>query len=185
MAPWSDASGDAGGQRSASLRERSAIDSAHLAEFATESTLSKLRRLGLYTKALLPDVVHQTNKAESVVEYACATANVQTYSVGGEIEVIPNTFKEALTLSAKAYWKAASDKEVASLKKNKYTPSCRQPPFQPVTRSWALVGCTRSRLKNPARGESSCSNGDKYQASTAEARLLRSAGFRASVWCWR
>ena len=51
--------------------------------------------------------------------------------------------------------------------------------------SSALVGCTRSRLTNPTRGESSCSDGDKYQASTAEARLLRSAGFRASVWCWR
>ena len=32
--------------------------------------------------------------------------------------VIPNTFKEAMTLPAKAHWKAASDKEVASLKKN-------------------------------------------------------------------
>ena len=34
------------------------------------------------------------------------------------MEVIPNTFKEAMTLPAKAHWKAASDKEVASLKKN-------------------------------------------------------------------
>ena len=51
------------------LRERSADDSAHLAEIANDSTLSELRRLGLYTKALLPDVVRKTNKAESVVEY--------------------------------------------------------------------------------------------------------------------
>ena len=64
------------GNAARSLRERSANDSAHLAEIATDSTLSELRRLGLYTKALLPDVVHQTNKAESVVEYACATTNV-------------------------------------------------------------------------------------------------------------
>ena len=105
------------GNAARSLRERRANDSAHLAEIATD-TLSELRRLGLYTKALLPDVVHQTNKAESVVEYACATTNVQRYSMGEKMEVIPNTFKEAMTLPAKAHWKAASDKEVASLKKN-------------------------------------------------------------------
>ena len=106
------------GNAARSLRECSANDSAHLAEIATDSTLSELRRLGLCTKALLPDVVHQTNKAESVVEYACATTNVQRYLVGEEMEVIPNTFKETMTLPLKAHWKAASDKEVASLKKN-------------------------------------------------------------------
>ena len=106
------------GNAARSLRERRANDSAHLAEITTDGTLSEVRRRGLYTKVLLPDVVHQTNKAESVVEYACATTNVQRYSVGEKMEVIPNTFKEAMTLPAKAHWKAASDKEVASLKKN-------------------------------------------------------------------
>ena len=106
------------GNAARSLRERRANDSAHLAEITTDSTLSDLRRLGLYTKALFPDVVHQTNKAETVVEYACATTNVQRYSVGEKMEVIPNTFKEAMTFPAKAHWKAASDKEVANLKKN-------------------------------------------------------------------
>ena len=106
------------GNAARSLRERSANDSARLAEIATGSTLSELRRLGLYTKELLPDVVHQTNKAESVVEYACATTNVQRHSVGEKMEVIPNTFKEAMTLPTKAHWKVASDEEVASLKKN-------------------------------------------------------------------
>ena len=76
------------------LRERTANDSAHLAEITTDGTLSELRRLGLYTKALLPDVVHQTHKAESVVEYACATTNVQRYSVWEKMEVIPNTLKK-------------------------------------------------------------------------------------------
>ena len=90
------------GNAARSLRERRANDSAHLGEIATDSTLSEL----------------QTNKAESVVEYACATTNVQRYSVGEKMEVIPNTFKEAMTLLAKVHWKAASDKEVASLKKN-------------------------------------------------------------------
>ena len=106
------------GNAARSLRERSANDSAHLAEIAIDSTLSELRRLGLYTRAFLPDVVHQTNKAESVVEYACATTKVQRYSVGEKMEVIPNAFKEAMTLPAEEHWKAASDKEVASLKKN-------------------------------------------------------------------
>ena len=84
------------GNAARSLRERSANDSAHLAEIATDSTLSELRRLGLYTKALLPNVVHQTNKAESVVEYACATTNVQRYSVGEKMEVIPNSYSKHL-----------------------------------------------------------------------------------------
>ena len=84
------------GSAARSLRERSANDSAHLVEIATDSTLSELRRLGLYTKALLPDVVHQTNKAESVEECACATTNVQRYSVGEKMEIIPNTLKEVL-----------------------------------------------------------------------------------------
>ena len=106
------------GNTARSLRERSGNDSAHLAEIATDSTLFELRRLGLYTKALLPDAVHQRNKAESVVEYVCATTNVQRYSVGEKMEVIPNPFKEAITLPAKEHWKATSDKGVASLKKN-------------------------------------------------------------------
>ena len=105
------------GNAARSLRERRAKDSVHLAVIATDGTLSELRRLGLYTEALLPDVVHQTNKAESVVEYAWATTNVQRYSVGEKMEVISNTSKEAMTLPAKAHRKATSDKEVASLKK--------------------------------------------------------------------
>ena len=46
------------GNAARSLRERRANDSAQLEEIATDSTLSELRRLGLYTKAMLPDVVH-------------------------------------------------------------------------------------------------------------------------------
>ena len=106
------------GNAARSLKDRRVNDSAHHAEIATDSTLSKLRRLGLYTKALLPDVVDQTNKAESVVEYACATTTVQSYSVGEKMEVIPNIFKKDMTLPAKAHWKTAPDKEVASLKTN-------------------------------------------------------------------
>ena len=118
------------------------------------------------------------------MEYACATTNVQTYSVGERMEVIPNIFKEAMILPAKAHWKVTSDKEVASLKKNNaYT----LVPATAVPAGHKIVGSrwVHKVKAAPTRGESSCSDGDKYQASTAEARLLRSAGFRASVWCWR
>ena len=173
------------GNVAGSLRDRSTNYSAHLAEIATDSTRSELRRLELFTKALRPGVVHQTDNAESVVEYACATTNFLRYSVGKKIEIISKSYIEAMTQPAKAPWKVASDKEVVRLKITTYTPSCRQPLFQPTTRSSALVGCTRSRLINPTKGASLCSDGDKYQVSTAEARLLRSAGFKAFVWCWR
>ena len=110
------------GDAARSLRARSANDSAHLAEIAIDNTLFELRRLRLHTKALLPDVVHETNKAESVVKYACSTTNFQSYLVGEKTEVIPNTLKEVMTLPDKAHWKAASDKKIASLKnKNVYT----------------------------------------------------------------
>ena len=113
------------GNAAHSLRECSGNNSAHLAEITTNSTLSELRRLELYTKALLPHVMHQMNNVESVVEHACATTNVQRYSVGEKMGVIIITLKEAMTLPAKEHRKVASDKEVASLKKIYiYTPSC-------------------------------------------------------------
>ena len=74
------------GNAARSLRARSANDPAHLEEIATDNTLSELRRLGLHTKALLQDVVHQTSKAKSVVEYACFTTNFQSYLEGEKTE---------------------------------------------------------------------------------------------------
>ena len=65
------------------IRERSDNDSAHRVEIVTNSTLSQHRRLVLYTKASLTDIAHQAHEVEWVVEYACATTNVQTYSFGG------------------------------------------------------------------------------------------------------
>ena len=173
------------GNAGRSLRERRANDSAHLAEIATDGTLFELRRLGLYTKALLPDVVHQTDKAESVVEYACASTNVQRHSVGEKMEVIPNIFKEVMALPAKAHWKAASDKEVASLKKNNvYT----LVPATAVPAGHMIVGSRwmyKVKADKSYKGRVVVLGWGQVPASTAEARLLRSAGFRASVWCWR
>ena len=39
-------------------------------------------------------------------------------SAGGETEVIPNTFKEAITLPDNVHLKLVSDKEIAKLEKN-------------------------------------------------------------------
>ena len=73
------------GNAARSLRERSSNDSAHLADIATDSTLSELRRLRLYTKDLLPDVVHQTNKTELVVDgmYLCHDQHSKVFGGGG------------------------------------------------------------------------------------------------------
>ena len=101
-----------------SFRKCSANDSANLVEIATDSMLSELLRPGLYAKAFLTDVAHQKHEAESVVEYPFAMPNVQRYSVGEETESVQNTSKGVTTLPAKAYWNAASDEMVASLKKN-------------------------------------------------------------------
>ena len=52
------------------------------------------------------------------MEYAYAATKVQSRSVGEELEIIPNTFKQVMTQLVKLEWKAISDKEVASLNKN-------------------------------------------------------------------
>ena len=81
-------------------------------EIATDSTLSHLQRLGLYTEAFLTDIVHQTNEAESVVEYACAATNDQMYSVGEETEIVPNTFEEATITGSRWVYKINAEKSI-------------------------------------------------------------------------
>ena len=113
-------------------------NSSHLATIVNRSALSDFRGLGLYTKNYFPDVAHEMYRAESVVKYAYAATNIQIRSERGKSEIFPNTFKEAMTLPAKAQWKAASDKEVASLKRNNvYTllPATSVPTGHKVIRS--------------------------------------------------
>ena len=64
------------GNAARSLRERSANGSAHLVKITTDSMMSELWRPGLYIEAFLPDVVHQTHEAGSVVKYPYAVNNV-------------------------------------------------------------------------------------------------------------
>ena len=87
--------GTRAGNATQSTKERNDNDRTRLVEISTDSTLSQLRRLGLYTEAFFTDIAHQTDEAESVVEYACAATNGQMYSVGEETQVVPNTFEEA------------------------------------------------------------------------------------------
>ena len=96
--------------------------SAYLTAIATDRALPELQELGLDTTVALPDIAHKTNGAESAVKSAYAATNVQRRSVGEESEIIPSTVKKTMT-PAKLEWKMASDKEVASLKRNNvYTP---------------------------------------------------------------
>ena len=77
-------------------------NSAHLAATITGPTLSELRELKFYTTISLPDIAHETHGAESAVEYAHAATNVRNCSAGENIAVIPKTFKQTMTLTAKA-----------------------------------------------------------------------------------
>ena len=88
-----------------SIKERNDNDCTYLVEIATDSTLSQLRRLGLYTEGFLTNIARQADEAESVVEYACAATNVQMYSAGEETEVVPKTFKEATMIGSRWVYK--------------------------------------------------------------------------------
>ena len=103
------------GNAARSLRERSANDSAHLAEIANNSTLFELRR-----QDYIPRHFSRMSCSRQITQnrLTYATTNVQRYSVGEKMEVIPNIFKKAMTLPVTVHWKAASDNEVASLQKN-------------------------------------------------------------------
>ena len=50
------------------------------------------------------------------MEHAHAVTNIHSCSVGGNAEIFSNTVKEVMPLQAKALWKEALDKEVASAK---------------------------------------------------------------------
>ena len=95
-----------------SIKERNDNDCTRLVEIATDSTMSHFRRLGLYTEAFLTDIAHQTDEAESVVEYACAATNDQMYSVGKETEVVPNTLEEATITGSRWVHKINAEKSI-------------------------------------------------------------------------
>ena len=96
-----------------SMRERNNNDCSHLVEITPDSTLSQLRRLGLYIEPFLTDIAHQTDEAKSLdVDYACAATNVQMYSVGEKMEVVPNTFEEATIIGSRSVYKINADNSI-------------------------------------------------------------------------
>ena len=100
------------GNATQSIKERNDNDCTRLVEIATDSTPSQLWRLGQYTEAFLTDIAHQTDEAESVVEYACAATNDQMYSVGEETEVVPNTFEEATITGSRWVYKINAENSI-------------------------------------------------------------------------
>ena len=92
-------------------------DYAHPAAVITGPVLSELRGLRLCTQGTLPDIVHETYEATCVTENDYTATTIQNGYAGENAGSIRNMPVEAMTLPAKARWRAASDKEVASLKK--------------------------------------------------------------------
>ena len=73
--------------------------------------------LALYTKVVLEDVAH-TEDMQSFVEYALTATNTQLKNrlEGEKVATFPSTFSEAMRLPEAARWKAATIKEINSLK---------------------------------------------------------------------
>ena len=110
---------------------------------------------------------------------------IQSCSAGENAEITSNTCKEAMTPPAKTQWKATSDKEIASLKKNNvYTllPATSVPVEHKVIGSrWVY----KVKADNSHNGRVVVLGWGQLPALIAAARLPPSAGSRASVWCWQ
>ena len=84
-----------------------------------QRTLHKLRSLVRYTDVETQDIAHHLENASLFAEYVYVfTASAGNHSEGVNKLKVPNTFKEAMSLSQAAQWKAAADKEIAGLKKH-------------------------------------------------------------------
>ena len=69
----------------------------YLAAIVTGPALSELRAPRLYTKETLPDIDHETYRADYAVDYAYAVTTIQSCSAGKNAERTPNAFEEAMT----------------------------------------------------------------------------------------
>ena len=139
------------GNATQSIKDSNDNNCIHLVEIATDSTLSQLRKLGLYTEAFLTNIAHQTDEAESVVEYACAAANVRMYSVGEETEVFPKTFEEATTIGSRWVYKINAENSIGQ---QRLVPTALEHP-SPSQRGTA-ISAPRSRLWGTSRYQWGC-----------------------------
>ena len=132
------------GNATQSIKERNDNDCIHLVEIATDSTLSHLRKLRLYTEAFFMDITHQTDEAESVVKYACAATNVQMYSAGEETEVFPKTFEEATMIGSRWVYKINAENSIGQ---QRLVPTALEHP-SPSRRGTAISAPEKSSLEN-------------------------------------
>ena len=82
-----------------------------------DGALLETASLALYANVALGDVAHSEDMA-SFVECALTATNIQLKSLleGEKVATIPSTFREAMSLPEAAEWKAATTKELNSLK---------------------------------------------------------------------
>ena len=126
------------------IKEGDDNDCIHLEKIDTDSTLSPLRKLGLYTEAFLTDIAHQTDEAKSVVGYACVATNVQMYSAGEETEVLPKTFEEATMIGSRWVYKINAEN---SVRQQRLVPTALEHP-SPSRRGTAISAPEKSTLGN-------------------------------------
>ena len=119
---------------------------ATLAELFEAGTLQRLSELELGPLCFMEDIAHQAENARFNVEYTDAATNaLGSFSGGENKEQIPNTFKEAMTLSQAARWKLASDRRSRvwkSMTCTRWYPSLQ---FRTDEKSSTPVEYTRSR----------------------------------------
>ena len=90
-----------------------------LATLFEQRTRHNLRSLALYTNVGTQDIAHHLESASLFAEYAYVSiVSTGNHSGVGNKLKVPNTFKEAMSLPQATRWKAAADKEIASLKKH-------------------------------------------------------------------
>lgn len=82
----------------------------------SDSTFHRVQKLALYAKEAMTDMSHYMEMLTRA-GYVYATASVQfkSRSEGEKVFTIPNIFRGAMGLAQVDLWKAASDKEMASL----------------------------------------------------------------------
>ena len=100
-------------------RQQTRSGTASLVALFEQRTLHNLRSFALYTNVETQDIAHHLENASLLAEYAyVSTASVGNHSGKGNKLKVPNTSKEAMSLPQAARRKAATDKEIASLKKH-------------------------------------------------------------------
>ena len=127
---------------------RSKASQGNLQTMLSDSTLRGMQKLALHTKEAMPDIAHYM-EMRTHAEYAYATTSMQlkSPSEGEKVVAMPNTCREVMGLPEAGFWKATSDKEMASLDQP-YV--CNLVPLTPIPAGQKSAG-SRWVDKNQAR----------------------------------